>query len=187
MNCSFQYFFNAIHYCIYLEEVYVNKTIKKSIGRTGSFLLKNILPSKYAENIRNKLHSNFAQAESYLYDDNYGFFVSTSHHIFGAFSAGYLSFFSFILIGYADRICTVINQIVTIIIIALPIAIGYIPIYRMVLKNDIYREFFKQFKMEDNNWRSKWTKITIAFCIGSVIMEVLGFFLMVLIRSIDTC
>ena len=183
MSCKIQYFFNAIHYYIYLEERFFNKTIKKFINRIGSFLFESLLPSKYSECIINRCRSNFTQTKKYIYDDYNGFCVSTAHHVFGAFSAGYLSFFSFILIGYCDKYLSTINQMIAIIIIALPIAIGYIPIYRMVFQNDIYIDYFKQFKKEDNNWKRKWKKISIVYCLGSVFMEILGFCTMVIIRS----
>ncbi len=40
MQDKFEYFLNAVHYCIYLEEVWSNKKIDKTVDRLFSLIFK---------------------------------------------------------------------------------------------------------------------------------------------------
>lgn len=40
------------------------------------------------------------------------------------------------------------------------------------------RKYFKQFKKEDHQWRKTWRVRTIAFCLGSVFVTILGIVVM---------
>ena len=93
-------------------------------------------------------------------------------------------FLSFVLLGIPDGIFGGVNLIVATAIIALPIALGYIPAYRAVFSKDRYLNYFKQFEKEDEQWHKKWKMITWAFCIGALITMAIGFFCMAIITSV---
>lgn len=42
MNNKFAYFLNAIHYCIYLEEVWSNKKIDSTVSRFHAVILTQL-------------------------------------------------------------------------------------------------------------------------------------------------
>ncbi len=50
----------------------------------------------------------------------------------------------------------------------------YIPAYKAVFSKDKYLKYFKEFEKKDINWHRKWICITILFCIGAIIMTIIG-------------
>ena len=66
------------------------------------------------------------------------------------------------------------SQFYTFALFAIPTVLCYIPAYRAVFLNDKYLKYFKQFKKEDKEWRKTWKARTIAFCLGSVFVTILG-------------
>ena len=113
-----------------------------------------------------------------MYGKNVGVSIGLGHHWFGYFYSGYFMFLSFVLLGIPDGIFGGVNLIVATAIIALPIALGYIPAYRAVFSKDRYLNYFKQFEKEDEQWHKKWKRITWVFCIGSVVFAIGGIFAM---------
>ena len=65
-------------------------------------------------------------------------------------------------------------NIFTILLIAAPVALCYIPAYKAVFTRDRYLIYFKKFEREDNEWHKKWKYITILFLAGSIVMVLLG-------------
>lgn len=132
MNKKFEYFLNAIHYCLDLEEIRSTRIIEKCV--LGLF----------------------------------------QYRLFGYLYSGYPAFLSFILVGFYFRSCEEMNYLVVLAIASIPIGICYIPAYKAVFTKDRYLKYFKQFKKEDEHWHRKWKRITITFCIGSILMTLLG-------------
>ena len=66
------------------------------------------------------------------------------------------------------------HNITTLILLALPVVLGYIPAYKAVFTNDRYLKYFKQFEKEDERWHRKWKRITLVFEIGSIVSSFLG-------------
>ena len=173
----FDYFLNAVHYCLYLEEIWSTRIIEKGVQRLyhGLSILLNFerfYEKKMEERKKNKdLHEYFYGKES-------GQSISLAHHWFGFFYSGYSIFLSFILLAIPDGIYGGVNPIIALVIIALPIGLCYIPAYRAVFTKDRYLKYFKQFEKEDELWHKKWKWITIAFCIGSIAFAIGGIFAM---------
>ena len=67
-----------------------------------------------------------------------------------------------------------LHNIVNLILVAIPVELGYIPAYRAVFANNRYLQYFKQFEKEDEQWHRKWKRITLAFEIGSIVAIILG-------------
>ena len=106
----------------------------------------------------------------------YDYVISKTHHIFGYNYSGYFSFFSFILLGIKDVFFDIDNKIVTLLLMGLPILVGYIPAYKAVLSNDVYLNYYKKFEKKDARWQRKCKWMAVAFCIGGFLTMILGLF-----------
>ena len=169
---KFAYFLNAVHYFIYLEEIWSNKKIEKIILSFFSILFSEKYMQKINDRQKNK------ELKDFRYGNKWGLSIGVAHYWFGYFYSGYFMFLSFVLLGIPDGIFGGVNLIVATAIIALPIALGYIPAYRAVFSKDRYLNYFKQFEKEDEQWHKKWKMITWVFCIGSVVFTIGGIFAM---------
>lgn len=169
---KFAYFLNAVHYFIYLEEIWSNKKIEKIILSFFSILFSEKCMQKINDRQKNK------ELKDFRYGNKWGLSIGVAHYWFGYFYSGYFMFLSFVLLGIPDGIFGGVNLIVATAIIALPIALGYIPAYRAVFSKDRYLNYFKQFEKEDEQWHKKWKMITWVFCIGSVVFTIGGIFAM---------
>ncbi len=171
---KFEYFLNAIHYCIYLEQVWSGKKFEVIVR----FLYKPmfVLPLKreFKEKMKKRLNGQDKEIENMKYGEKYGLSIGMSHYLFGYFYSGYPTFISFLIVGFALKANAYLNHFWAIVILALPISLCYIPAYRAVFLNDKYLKYFKQFKKEDKEWRKTWRARTIAFCLGSVFVTILG-------------
>ena len=169
---KFAYFLNAVHYFIYLEEIWSNKKIEKIILSFFSILFSEKYMQKINDRQKNK------ELKDFRYGNKWGLSIGVAHYWFGYFYSGYFMFLSFVLLGIPDGIFGGVNLIVATAIIALPIALGYIPAYRAVFSKDRYLNYFKQFEKENEQWHKKWKRITWVFCIGSVVFTIGGIFAM---------
>ena len=125
------------------------------------------------------------ELKDFRYGNKWGLSIGVAHHWFGFFYSGYPCFFSWLLLGIASRMYgDEMKGMVVMLIIAFPIALGYIPAYRAVFSKDHYLKYFKQFEKEDEQWHKKWKMITWAFCIGALITMAIGFFCMAIITSV---
>ena len=140
---KFAYFLNAVHYFIYLEEIWSNKKIEKIILSFFSILFSEKYMQKINDRQKNK------ELKDFRYGNKWGLSIGVAHYWFGYFYSGYFMFLSFVLLGIPDGIFGGVNLIVATAIIALPIALGYIPAYRAVFSKDRYLNYFKQFEKEN--------------------------------------
>ena len=174
---KFEYYMNALHYCLYKGEVWSNFKVERQVYGLIGFLSTILGLRKYWVKRVEKLH-NDKELQEYLYGKEWGQSISLAHHWFGFFYSGYSSFLSFVLFGAVYGILGDVNQIILIVIVAVPIGLCYIPAYRAVFSKDPYLKYFKQFEKEDEQWHKKWKWITIAFCIGSIAFVIGGIFAM---------
>lgn len=95
-------------------------------------------------------------------------------------------FWSWLLIGVINKIYSPmhVRGIVALIILGVPLTLGYIPAYKAVFSHDRYLIFFKQFERKDNKWYRKWKIRSMIFCASGIIAAVLGFLLMVVIEHL---
>ncbi|MFW5560557.1 MAG: hypothetical protein ACOCOB_03670 [Prevotella sp.] len=180
MKTKFEYAMNAIHYTLYKEEVWSNK----KIGQIANCLIAVL---SYIPFIRKYKKENNNQQEKELYDLFYGkekgLSISLAHHLFGAFYSGYPMLLSFIIVGFIIRYCKEGQDIAIFMASFIPIGICYIPAYNAVFAKDRYLKYFKQFEKQDENWHKRWKRITLLFCIGSVLMFFISLGVVTLILS----
>ena len=175
---KFEYFLNAVHYCIWLSDMKFGDFMGRIVNTLFSPIPKYLFTKEYKKKYYERLSEEQKKIDKFFYDKEIGYHIAWAHHWFGYFYSGYFMFLSFVLLGIPDGIFGGVNLIVATAIIALPIALGYIPAYRAVFSKDRYLNYFKQFEKEDEQWHKKWKMITWVFCIGSVVFTIGGIFAM---------
>ena len=164
---------NALQYCLYRGEVWSNFKVERQVyGLIGLLSIALGFRKYWAKRVE-KLH-NDKELQEYLYGKEWGQSISLAHHWFGFFYSGYPGYLSLVLLGIYFRFCDELNMIIFWALIGLPIIIGYIPAYKAVFVKNNYFKYFKKFEKEDEHWHRKWKRITIVFCIGSMLSTLLG-------------
>ena len=180
MKEKFEYFLNAVHYMIYKEQVWSSKKIQKTVNYLISIIIKIPFIGKYKkENNEQELK----ELNKFYYGKKSGLSISVAHHLFGTFYSCYPMLFSFILIGFIIRYCKEEQDIAILMASFIPIGICYIPAYKAVFAKDRYLKYFKQFEKQDEHWHKRWKRITLLFCIGSVLMFFVSLGVVTLILS----
>ena len=180
MKEKFEYFLNAVHYMIYKEQVWSSKKIQKTVNYLISIIIKIPFIGKYKkENNEQELK----ELNKFYYGKKSGLSISVAHHLFGTFYSCYPMLFSFILIGFIIRYCKEEQDIAILMASFIPIGICYIPAYKAVFAKDRYLKYFKQFEKQDEHWHKRWKRITLLFCIGSVLMFFISLGVVTLILS----
>lgn len=174
MNKKFEYYLNAIHYCIYLGEVRSTKRMEKGVSRLFSIVLRLFFTERFRNKFYDRRLRHREELNEYMYGKNYGQSISVAHHWFGYFYSGYACYFSFVLASLHFRLTEDESFIINGLLVFIPITIAYIPAYRAVFTNDRYLKYFRQFEKEDEQWHKKWKRRTIAFCVGSVMTILMG-------------
>lgn len=175
---KFEYFLNAIHYCIYLEQVWSGKKFEVIVRFLYKPMFALPLKCEFKEKMKKRLNGQDKEIENIKYGEEYGLSIGRSHYLFGYFYSSYPALISFLFGGIALKADPYLNPLLSITILALPIVLCYVPAYKAVFSNDKYLKYFKQFKKEDHQWRKTWRVRTIAFCLGSVFATILGIVVM---------
>ena len=179
-----EYFLNIVHYGIYLEEKWTNKKVEKISFSFIYYIIKYIVPSKYKKKAYGRILKNKKKSQDFIYGKNSGLSIGMTDCIFGYISSSYSGFFSLIFLGIGQRYLGHLTPVQAIILIAFPLAIGYIPLHKFVFRKDRYLKFYKEFEKNDLSWHKKCKRITIAYCVGAILTDIIGFFIMALITSI---
>jgi len=171
---KFEYFLNAVHYCLWLGEKRMGTYARKLVDFIFSPIPKYLFTTKYRRQYYVNLADGRKQVDALFNEKKGGVRVGIAHHWFGYFYSGYPIILSFILVGIALKYDSNVSGFTKLFIMAIPIGICYIPAYKAVFSGDKYLKYFKMFQKEDEQWHKKWKRITIAFCIGSVISTIIG-------------
>ena len=165
----FEYFLNAIHYCIWLYEIKFGESAGRIVDVLFAPIPKYLFTKAYREKYYERLSKEQKKKESFFRNRENGYYIGWANHWFGYFYSSYFGFFSFLLMGFIFKAGGDLHNIVNLILVAIPVELGYIPAYRAVFANNRYLQYFKQFEKEDEQWHRKWKRITCFFCIGSVV------------------
>ena len=184
-NNKFEYFLNAVHYCIWLSDMKFGEFMGRIVNTLFSPIPKYLFTKEYKKKYYERLSEEQKKIDKFFYDKEIGYHIAWAHHWFGFFYSGYPCFFSWLLLGIASRVYgDEVKGMVVLLIFSFPVALGYIPAYRAVFSKDRYLKYFKQFEKENEQWHKKWKMITWAFCIGALITMAIGFFCMAIITSV---
>lgn len=163
---------NKIHYGIYL--IYLGVHFKLE------HLQQKVVPQKRKENFRN----NIVKHHKIICNPQNSPYIYFARYSFDYFCAGYFGLLSFPLSGIATVYFHIEDNVLILIIFAIPVLIGCIPAERVVFSNDRYLGYFKRFSKENASWHRKWRWIAVAFCLGSILFSVLGCLLMIVIMKL---
>lgn len=180
---NYIYYLNAVHYCLFLGEKLSNNKVNIYTSKVIYYLSKTFSFENYYKTRKEKLDKD-KNLEDFMYGEKVGFSIGWANHWFGYFYSCYSAFIAFIMVGIATRFLGTLDMALFILFFGIPIGILYIPAYRAVFSGDKYLKYFKEFEKKDDQWHKKWKRITIAFCVGSIISAVAGFFCMAIITSI---
>ena len=170
---KFEYFLNAVHYCMWLFErkfgFFIGKIVDFFFSPIPKFLFTKKMKKRYYDNMR----KSQPQLDELFYGKKSGFSIGLAHHNFGAFYSIYFCILSESIAAIGIKIFDDLNLIV-IISCLMPLVLCYIPAYKAVFLKDKYLQYFKQFEKEDEHWHKKWKRRTIAFILGAIASFFLG-------------
>lgn len=174
MNNKIEYFLNAVHYCMWLHEKKEGKFVQR-ISKFMAITLPKFFMSKNHKSLIDKRVKNSSKDyEDFYYNRKTGYYVYSANHWFGYICTLYFMFLSFVALGCTLHFYGSISKLYLLLIVMIPIEIGYIPVYKSVFSKDKYLEYFKKFEKEDERWYKKWRRITIVFCLGGIIVALSG-------------
>ena len=172
-SSKFEYSLNAILYCLWLYEKKSGEIFDKIIDILFFPIYKYLFTKKFKKKFHEQMKKEKSAIDNFYNNAETGFYINWSIYSFGYFYSGYPASVPFLLIGFLVGKYDGLSDITTIIILAIPIALCYIPAYRAVFTKDRYLKYFKHFKKEDERWHKKWKRIALAFCIGSAAIDLL--------------
>lgn len=171
---KWEYFLNAMHYCIWLMDIKFDNCVWRIMDRIFIPISKLIFTNSFQKKLDDRRKRNQKELNALMYDRKNGYHIEWANFLFGYLYSGYPGFFSLALLGVAIRVFENPNDFLMIILIGVPIGLGYIPAYKAVFSGNRYLKFYKLFEKEDEAWHKIWKRRTIAFCVGSVIATLLG-------------
>ncbi len=170
---KFEYFLNAVHYCMWLFERKSQDVINRTFLSIISPIPKYLLSSKYKERFYRYQKQRMTELDKFFNDKKSGFSIGFAHHNFGAFYSIYFCILSDSIAAIGIKIFDDLNLIV-IISCLMPLVLCYIPAYKAVFSKDKYLQYFKQFEKEDERWHKKWERRTTMFILGAIASFLLG-------------
>lgn len=174
---KFTYFLNAVHYCMWRSEIKQQNFVNKTVTPIISLLVKFFTTKEYQEKFFTRQAIGQKEFDVWRVNKQTGLHIAEANHWFGYLYSCYPCFWGFILATFPTK-CMENSGIFSMIVIALPVILAYIPAYKAVFSKDRYLGYFKQFEKEDEQWQKKWSRITTAFCIGAIILFFAGPFSM---------
>ena len=148
------------------------------VGRKIEWLFSPIPKYLFTKAYRTKYYKRLPKErkkrEFFFHNIENGYYITLADSVFGNFYSGYPAFLSFLIIGIADKKWGSLNDVIVVLLFAIPIFLCYTHAYNAVYYKNRYLKYFRQFEKEDEAWHRKWKRITIAFCIGSIISTLLG-------------
>ena len=103
MKHSFEYFLNAIHYCLWLGDMKFGDFVGAIVNKLLSPIPKYLFTKEYKKKYEERLIRERKSIDSFFYDKETGYHIGWANHWFGYFYSGYPCFLSFVLVGIADK------------------------------------------------------------------------------------
>ena len=168
---KFAYFWNAIHYRIWLRVSSSYHFGDKYFDRFTHYLIERFKTGEEKEKAYQRLNEEKKKGEAFYKDKKAGFGVGMADDIAGGIYTAYTFFpFYFITGAVIDRLTGIpaINPIVFIPLIIVDIFVIFKPFRKAVFDNDRYLKYYKIFEKKDAAWHRKWKRITIMLILGVV-------------------
>ena len=171
---KFEYFLNAVFYCIWRFQVRFSKFFRKIIYGLINFIGSIFLPSRFMQNNYDRQETANEDIERSFYGEEYSFCLNKSIYLMTYLSGGYFGIITFLLLAIGLKIDDNMNDVIALLIIVVSIIPGSQLAKWTVLEEKRYLHYFPEFKQNDAAWHRKWNRISILFCIGSVLSTILG-------------
>ena len=166
---KFEYFLNAVLYCLWLFDLKCNSVISKACDFIFSPIPKYLLPKKLKE--------RYYEGQKYVNDNLYwnkkNFNLGWADYNLMTICSFYSCFLMFIIMGVVLKLKGEINTFTLLALVVTSSGICYISTYK-TLYTDQYKQYFKRFVKKDAHWHKKWKIITIAFFLGAFASLLLG-------------
>ncbi len=171
---KWEYCLNAIYYCIWLMDIRFDNGVWRIMDRLIPPVSKYFFTKSFQKKWRERQRNNQKELYVFFYNRVNGYHIGWANYWFGYLYSSYPGVFSFIIVGIADKAIGALSMATFVIFFGTPIVLFYIPAYKAVFSKDKYLKYFKEFEKKDINWHRKWICITILFCIGAIIMTIIG-------------
>lgn len=171
---NFEYFLNAIYYCIWLFAIKFSGKIGCIVNMIFSSVIKVFLTKLQKKKFEVLLTRKQQIHDRFFYNKESGVYVVFARRLFWNFYSCYSLFFSFLLAGFILKEEFDVHFIIKFAVFVIPMISCGIPAYRTVFANDRYQTYFKKFDVESEQWHRKWKRITLLFSIGALLSVILG-------------
>ncbi len=176
---EFETFLNAVFYGFWKKESEFMEKGMEIARHISRKVIELLCPGKYRVQLYRKMLRNQNKCRVINKDMHSGFYIRMAMASFRICETFYLIFPLVIIWGVSfGWLCSIIPlQLIFICLIVLTIVSFftiYLPIDRIVFKNDRYIKYFQKFATEDNKWLKKWKRNAWLFEIGACMALLLG-------------
>lgn len=180
-KAEIEYFFNALFFGMFLSVCRMYEHVSKIVDRIIFVVIPVLLPKKAGERYLKNYKMNLPDYNRLVFNPSEGICNSLATYNFGWITTSFFSPISLMIavILYLTGLEKTIDPILDLIIVSLPIFIGYIPIYRLVFKNNKNINYVKKFLKKDTAWQSYWIKASILYSFAGLLFLILGIWLAV--------
>lgn len=183
-----EYFLNAVLYSIWQFKMRFGGLIRKSAEKMITFNMNYLSTPKLRERMKENSKSYKADYERLFNDKNGGFMINRAMDMLEMFCNSYYAIVPASLTGVYMHFKNFYD--ITNLFVAVAISIvSFIPYRRLLnkilLKNDNYLVYFKQFDKESVQWKRKWRFFTFLFCFGGMLSFLFATVVLVLIATGD--
>lgn len=169
MNSVFEYFLNAVLYCLWRWQLKGDRVIRGIVYFLTIGILKIFLTKRMREKLDRRCSKNLAECHDLFYGETRGLNITLAKDHLLALWTCYTIIFIFVPIGISFIVFHGKYIPISVLVVLI---IGFIldgPIYKNILKDYQYIEYFRMFEQEDEYWHRKWNRKTILFCLGALL------------------
>lgn len=180
-KAEIEYFFNSIYFGMFVSVCRMYGHISKIVDKIIFAVIPVLLPKKAGERYLQNYKMNLPDYNRLVFNPSEGICNSVATYNFGWITTSFFSPISLTIavILYFTGLEEKINPIFNLIIILLPIFIGYIPISRLVFKNNKNIKYVKKFLKKDTAWQSYWIKASMLYSLVGLLFLIFGIWLAV--------
>lgn len=165
----FEYFLNAVHYCIWRGDIRVRLFFDKIMGGFLLVFATIFLSKKYKARLYAHVANHEKETHDYFYNKKTGFHIRWASYRAISFYLCYVACIAFLLEGILYKTVGLISSSLFGMVLITPIWLCYMPANEAIFADDRYLKYFKEFEKMDKSWHRKWVMITWAFCVGGIL------------------
>lgn len=171
---KFEYFLNAVFYCMWRFDMRFSELSEVIFFGFINAFCSIFLPERFLQKLKDRQIAAKQQLETICHDVEYGINVIYLARFLYFLSVGYAGFLTFLILGIVWNIDNNTSRLIDMLVVLMTYGPALEIVDWTVIDNSRYLRFFEEFTQEDEAWHRKWNRITLLFCIGSVLSTVLG-------------